>query len=385
MKKLILVLLICAFQLSTLGASTLPPVTYTSQHSLPYNDEHINFLGRTVRDDANQTTFFNWTCSGLELSFTGSKVEADFTVLLSEESGEPLNPWITIFLDDHKEPYQIIELNKSQTTYTLFESPSDETHTLRVIRRNEAAFSQTGLVQLNVYGPNSQINEHPTSKDYRIEFIGDSITCGYGNEGMVEDGFKMSQENGLKSYAALAAKELDAHFNYISISGIGLYSNWTPSDSRNDLLLMSEVYPYSDLYLNQKQGQPYDKWDFSTYNPNLIVINLGTNDYSYLQYDRETRFPLFKEAYIDFLKQVRDLNGPDAKILCCISPSQPIVAEDLKHIVESYKQETLDLNIDYLILSVPAPEDGMGGNWHPTVKTHEKMAADLVQKIKEWR
>ena len=85
-------------------------------------------------------------------------------------------------------------------------------------------------------------------KSRKIEFIGDSITCGYGIEGVCNvDVFNTPQENPFKNYALRTAKALDADYQLVSWSGIGLISDWIPPerDTPDETVLMPQLYPYT--------------------------------------------------------------------------------------------------------------------------------------------
>lgn len=359
------------------------------QITYQYNDPHITFLGRTLKDDIKETTYFDWTCSGFQFQFEGSKVQAQLSALLVEEEGTVLYPWFAVFIDEEEVPHKLIELRGACSWYTLFESDSVEKHQIRLIKRTEAQHSKTGLKQLKIEGI-KEIDKSPLKGKHRIEFIGDSLTCGYGNESdSSEEGFKTPQENGWEAYAAQTARAFKADFNCISVSGIGVYSSYTGEDKINDTLLMPSVYEYTDRYVEMhEKRQAYTKWDFNKFIPELIVINLGSNDKQYIKYDLETRLESFKAHYMAFLKQVRACNGKEAKILCCMGNVMPDdfinLYPTIVSAVEHYKQETGDFAIETVTFEEAKPEDGVGGNWHPTIKTHTKMAETVIQKVSEW-
>ena len=58
--------------------------------------------------------------------------------------------------------------------------------------------------------------------------IGDSITCGYGVEGDVEDEiFCTAKENPSKAYSLLTAQELNAEYQIVAWNGKGVISAYT--------------------------------------------------------------------------------------------------------------------------------------------------------------
>lgn len=350
-----------------------------------YHDQAITFFGRTVEDLVEEVTFFDWTCSGFQFCFEASKVEVEIKTLLVEENNQVLYPFLAVFLDNSEEPYKIIKLEEPEGIYTLFESNQIEAHCIRVVKRTEAQHSKTGLKSIKVEG-GCPIRPWPIEAQLYMEFIGDSITCGYGNEtNRPEDGFKTEQENGWAAYAAKTARKLSAHFHCVSVSGIGVYSSWTGEDKMNDLEVMPKVYGYADYYLDKALGKTNPtEWVFANYVPDIIVINLGTNDYSYIKYEPQIRKQAFKSEYIAFLKQVREKNGVHPKIICCLGVMEGELNSALLEAVQAYTEDTKDKDIHTFTFDKQLEEDGIGGSFHPTVRTHEKMADKLVQEIQKW-
>ena len=138
----------------------------------------------------------------------------------------------------------------------------------------------------------------------KIEFIGNSITCGYGVEASSEaEAYTAETANFYYSYAALTARSLNAQALVVARSGIGVYRNYDGPKNGNDVNMNTE-YPYTLLYNHNIE------WDFSQYTPDVVCINLGTNDLSTKNYD----IKLYRNAYLKFIQRVRGLN-PKAKIV----------------------------------------------------------------------
>ena len=88
----------------------------------------------------------------------------------------------------------------------------------------------------------------------KVEFIGDSITCGFGNMSNERDHmFYSIDENGWNSHAAIASRQLNASFSILSFSGItvsrgiGNFQWMIPS--------MPELYPYTDRVFQEAGGE----------------------------------------------------------------------------------------------------------------------------------
>jgi lysophospholipase L1-like esterase len=343
----------------------------------------IRFFGRTFYDSVKNAVYFNWTCSGFEFKFTGTKVEAE--LLTSKEHAEDVSSqgWVAVFVDDSEEPIKRFALNRVKDWYTLFETEVSDSYKIKVVKITEVQFGNTGLTNLRFHGQFDSLPQN--TKVRKIEFIGDSITCGYGNEEKIpEESFKTCKENGWEAFAAKTARKLQAEYNCISWSGIGIYSSYTDSDNRNDSILMPMLYNYTDRPYEKRAGKSsYMEWNFKTFVSDLIVINLGTNDASYVRYD-EDRKKKFRSLYMDFLKQLREKNGDHPKILCTLGSMDLYLFEEILTAVEEYKQQTGDKRIDTMAFELQLEEDGIGGSWHPSIHTHEKMSIKLCNKVSEY-
>ena len=113
----------------------------------------------------------------------------------------------------------------------------------------------------------------------RIEFIGNSITCGYGVESEnPSDPFTYETENHFYTYAARTARALKAQHLVVARSGIGVYRNYGAprSGSKDCMPAMYEQVLFTDST---------ELWDHTLYTPDVVCINLGTNDTSLDNYD----------------------------------------------------------------------------------------------------
>ena len=346
------------------------------------NPGNYHLMGRTTWQD--DVLYLGYSASFVEFSFKGTKAEAEFvTDRLDWE--EMHRAWVAVFVNGAETPALRFPLTKEKERFVLFESAEATEVTLRIMKYSEAAFNALGIVSLEVEG---EILPPPAEKSKKIEVIGDSITCGYGIEGVVDvDTFTTAQENPWNAYACRVARALDADFSLISWSGNGIISHWIPEDvneARNDEALMPEMYPYEDYsadFRRNKARTDYIKRDFTKYQPQLIIINLGTNDGSYTR-NIPARDRAFVNGYVKFLRQVREVN-PEANILCTIG----VMATAAKDLVGEAVARVNDFG-DYKVFFKEAflqngEVDGIGADWHPTESTQKKLAEYLVEFIKE--
>jgi Carbohydrate esterase 2 N-terminal/GDSL-like Lipase/Acylhydrolase family len=150
---------------------------------------------------------------------------------------------------------------------------------------------------------------------HKIEFIGNSITCGFGNDTSVYPcgkGQWYDQENAYESYAPVTARVLHAQWYLSSVSGIGMIHSCC-----NMKILMPEVFDKIDMRDNKIP------WDFKRYRPDLVTICLGQND-------GVQDSVAFCSAYVNFIKILRSYY-PNATILCLSSPMADSVLNPVLH------------------------------------------------------
>jgi hypothetical protein len=116
-------------------------------------------------------------------------------------------------------------LEERDAAYTLFDGAEGE-HTISVIKLSENSRGKSGLMELETDG--EFLPPEEVKPSLYIEVVGDSISCGYGNES-TEPGFRTQEENGERAYGALAAKELKADYSCIAVSGCSVAApTWLP-------------------------------------------------------------------------------------------------------------------------------------------------------------
>lgn len=339
---------------------------------------YVRILGRTKLVDGIR--FINYSGSGIEFEFTGTSASV---VLCTDSSKweEKYKAYAAVFINDGCVPAKRIPLESDEGTYKLFESDMVRKVKIRLMKMSEAAFVKAGIKEIIIEGGNEI--KPAGKKDRRIEYIGDSITCGYGIEGVCNiDTFNTAQENPWEAYAAKTARYFNADFNCVSWSGIGIISSWTDKDIPNTDLLMPILYKYTDFALDSYLGTVGDEvWDNRKFEPHLIVINLGTNDSSYTKGIKE-RSDDFADGYLKFLKQVRYCN-PDSQIICSLGVMGNELCPAIEKAVTAFKAETGDMKVHTLFFQVQSRDDGIGADGHPSIKTHDRMAKELIGKIHE--
>ena len=318
----------------------------------------VRFVGR-VDQSTPANARYQWSGTGMVARFMGTSIAGRFG------NGQE----DTVVLDGMVRP----KLVPGSGTTMIASGLSNEPHVIEIYRRTEANQGETQFMGFT-FGSGGMLLPNLRAPERKIEIIGDSITVGYGNEGPNKDcGFSPQTENHYQTYGAMAARELDAELSTIAWSGKGMVCNY--GDDAQACTNPLPVY-----YERTLPDRSDSRWDFTKAQPQVVVINLGTNDFSTDTDPSETQFV---NAYRDFLQRVRG-KYPNALILCTIGPL--LWGEELDR-VRAYIASAISATGDAKIASYQMPPqseaDGLGCGYHPSIKTHQKMADLLVAELEK--
>ena len=343
--------------------------------SFTADDKHVRTIGRSIFK--NNTRYLSWSCSAVEFVFAGTEISAEiWTDWVNDEPWKGIfQPYVAVFINDEDVPCKRFAVNEGTAVYTIYKSEKAETVKIRIMKLSESAFSKIGIVSISADGEITPTSPLPR----KMEFIGDSITCGFGIEGKsADEHFQTATENPYINYASKAARSFGAEYNLISWTSIGVYSSDTKTDEINNSWVMPMLYDYTDIGIEEHIGiTEHIKWDFGSFVPEVIVVNLGTNDKSYTK-DIHERIEGFKAAYGEFVKKIRAAN-PNSHIICALG----MMGAELYPAIEKVVQNLGDSKIYALEFDVQREEDGIGCENHPNYVTHNKAAIKLSEKIFE--
>ena len=335
-------------------------------------EENVKLVGRTMY--SNDTTWLVQSGSAVEFTITGKSAAITLAGDSSINNDENYRSRYAVLVDGEIIADDV--MSTPEKTLTLFDGETSRTAKIKIIHLSEAMNGAIGVKNISVTS-NQPVPIYPEpEKALSIEFIGDSITCAYGVEGLSSyESFKTTTENFMKSYAYLTAQKLDADYSAVSYSGHGIISGYTSSGEINTDSLIPDCYG-----LTGKLSDYAENWKFETRSHDVVVINLGTNDSSYVTKDPETRAQEFINGYMDFLKTVREKN-PEAYIICTLGTMGDELYEYVAEAVEQYRTDTGDQRIMSYHSTVQNQADGIGSDWHPSAVTQQKSAYVLADKI----
>ncbi|MCR4764335.1 MAG: GDSL family lipase [Lachnospiraceae bacterium] len=334
-------------------------------------------LGRTaVCEDGSLAVF--WTASGAELTLTAT----DLSMEVDSQYGS-LELWIDVMIDG--ECSQRIRLPRGRSHIPVFQGMDATRERVVRILRDTQAMAQDGVSVLRILkietddGAVFRKAEEPA---LRLEVIGDSITSGEGAglERQIE--WAPIVFSAIHSYGYLTAEKLHARVQILSSSGWGLYASW---DANTDCALPPYYNEVCGLASGEKNASfgAQAPWDFASYRPDCIVINLGTNDSGALKnqdrWTKEEYQPLFIDTAVSFLKNLRAKN-PQAYLLWAYGMLGNDMAGWIREAIDRYVRESGDGRVSYFEFA-NCTEDRLGVRYHPNRLAHEEAAAALAGEI----
>lgn len=323
----------------------------------------VRFVGRWMKDGEGMRCA--WPGCFVTAKFTGTAIAARI-----KDDGFNL---LQVVVDGEVKKVLRLDNKKGETSYVLAEALPEGVHEISIHKRAEA---KVGDILFYAFepksgdGPGKMLPGTP-APERRIELLGDSITAGYGNEGPnATCGYVNSEQNEYLTYGAITARNLSADHATIAWSGKTQY----------------EMRQYLDKTLPQNPSAP--KWDFAQYQPQVLVLNVGTNDFANVD-PGEGRFV---RQYLELMRDVR-VAYPKAFVIVALGPmlsdAYPEGRQNLtkarryfKIVVDKLKAQG-EANFTFLEFPEQNHADGLGCGFHPSLKTHKLMSDRLTAVIKE--
>jgi lysophospholipase L1-like esterase len=315
--------------------------------------DSVRFVGR-VRPGVGGSQEFAWSGTGFELDLDGGRLEA-----VLGDSGET---WLEVELNGER---RTLDLDPGEHAYMLVDAPPGS-YRVRVTRRTEANSGRTVLETLRTDG-RATPTEAPAR---RILVIGDSISAGYGVEGLDRScPFSFASENANATYAALAARALGADLHTVAASGRGVIRNYGDDDRAT----MPELYR-----LDMPGGEV---WPSEAFRPHVVVIHLGTNDFA-----GNDPGMAYIDGYARLLAGIES-DYPDARIIASIGPlpDDRVLANTQVAIKRAIAAHVAAGGREASFLTFEWAREGrvFGCDWHPGADTHAAMAELLQRRLEQ--
>ena len=330
---------------------------------ISYSNPEIEYWGRIDTTKIEGAELY-WSGTSVKINFEGESIQA----LLKDETG---NNYYNVIIDN--DSLYLLRPDTIQQYYQLASQLPKGRHSIEIFKRTEWNRGKTIFFGFQI-GNGAKVWPKSAPKKRKIEFYGNSITAGYAVEDTSgKDSPDSTFTNNYLSYSAITARHYDAEYQCICKSGIGITISWFP-------LTMPEMY---DRLIPTDSTS---KWDFSLYDPGIVVINLLQNDSWLVNMPERAGFKMkfgnkasndtfIINSYQQFLSSIRG-HYPETKIICALG-NMDAAAEGSKW--TSYIEQAVSTLNDDNIYTHFIPFKETPG--HPTVKEQEDLANSLIQFI----
>ncbi|WEK54101.1 MAG: SGNH/GDSL hydrolase family protein [Candidatus Cohnella colombiensis] len=337
-----------------------------------------------------------WTGSGIECNAKGSElwveVEVDY---------DSYEPWISIVINGVPVSRQM--LTAGRYWVCVFRGMNENvTKNVRIVRDVQAMSGDPDCYLLihavKFDGEFLPVEEKP----YKLEFIGDSITSGEGAIGATaEEDWISMWFSALHNYTAMTAEAVNAEYRVISQSGWGVLTSWDNNPHANIPDNYEKVCGVLTGQKNEALGALDDN-DFERWQPDIVVVNLGTNDggafHSPAWEDEATGrtykqrlnedgtyhkddLTVFEGAAANFLIKLRKYN-PEAHLVWAYGMLGTPMLPAINRAIELYMKRSGDQKVTVVELPNMIDET-VGARSHPGRLAHEWAAQELSAHIKE--
>jgi lysophospholipase L1-like esterase len=261
-----------------------------------------------------------------------------------------------------------IQTKSKHDTISVAENLASGEHELIICKNTEANIGYLELV-----GIRCKDLVKPSPKPARkIEFIGNSITCGTGadlsripcGKGVWQD-----QHNAWLSYGSITARALNAQYHLTAVSGVGVMHSCC-----NMNIIMPQVFDKISM------RNDTIAWDFNRYQPDVVTVCLGQND-------GIQDSALFSDNYISFIKTIRSYY-PKAMIICLSSPmADASLRAFMKKTLTAVTNKLAGSGEKRVSCYFFSKQYHKGCDSHPDLAEHQQIANELMVFIKkkmEW-
>lgn len=333
----------------------------TAEQVNTFGKEYVNTFGRTFVEDGKLNV--HHVASGLEVTFYGTELTADVEVTKTRNVDDPAfdSARARIYIDGDSDG--VFTTIGTQKAFKIASGLSEGLHTARILKASELIDSYYTISNLSA----EAFAAPPAKPDLKLEFIGDSITAGFGIYGKSQlETRTLDNSDGCKTYAYLTAQALGAEVTVVAESGICVKVASNPADHN-----MADLYPLVTPYSDEVKAYDFDD------GVDVVVLNLGSNDAAYATDTDPSYANRFKDDYADFLSYIRS-KRPDAYIICVYGSVTVHASID-----KSVDKAIESLNDDKIVRFTKVRMNNSAAAFHPNAISQVQNAKLLAEFIRE--
>ncbi len=316
------------------------------------DDPNIQYIGRFDMTDP-AAPGFDWSYSTIRSKFQGAYCAVKL---------DGPNKYFDVFIDGVKAD-PIISATSGLETFVVANDLSDADHSITLRRRAEANAGKNVFHGFVLDEGKALVQPDPAPRR-KIAFIGDSYTCGYGVEAAFETPFNYATENAGLTYAAKLASYYQADALFTSWSGKGMVRNYGDQNQ-------TSPDPLPSVYGRTCGSVENNDYAF-TWQPDVVVIALGINDFSTTPHPSQEQYAGGYGAFIGTLRS----HYPDAQIICTYLSSMDAVAADYIAAAVSASGDS-KVHFADVRYNLEQPAD-FGSDYHPNIAGQTKIANAFI-------
>lgn len=312
------------------------------KYNLTDVENKLKFHGRVTK----LSTSFACDATGGGIEFRiKAKGKVVLTVLAQNQES-----YFTVYVDGERKNTRFKADPGSPDTLNIAYFGDEGEHTIRVAKQTEAQYSLCELLSIEFMG---EFLDPPAYTDKYIEIIGDSITAGTGNLVRNTAAGQANNQDGTKAWPYLAAEALGVDASIVSCGGIGIGKGFRDE-------VETEFYPFTSYFRDKTTEYSFER------KPNLVFVNLGTNDVSKDATENQVKTETKK-----LIEMIREKNGGVPIVFTRNLMNDAKAAEWMKAVITEMGGESAGL------YQFTLNKDGEGGSGHPTKEGHA-IAADMI-------
>jgi len=315
------------------------------------NTNAIKVLGERHLE-SNKTLYADWTASGLEF-YANMNSQSDIIFTANSTAPCYFKAYVdgTLWQNNGSDYYTV-----SGATKIVLQSVPAGTHTVRLVK---ATGYLLGQAEISAVELNGTISATPDN-DLYIEFLGDSISCGWGVVGSHDGGY--ASQDGTLAYPYLVAQALGADYSILGLSGRGV--------------VYGTDYNFDKNYLQASPARSTSAYGFER-KADIVVINLGTNERGNHADTAE-----FEAGYVRLLENVFAKNGSDCIVYCLWGAMNDTYNTQIQSAIATYQASHAGAQIHTLTLARSTVDSGAPSWGHPSISDHAGYTTALTNALK---